>query len=215
MLIEVKNWSLVLGKITIKNLLLIPIKFSIGRISFYPKSAYWLVAGIWTSVLAVAGLTVAKKNKFWLMMLIVPLFLGMIFSWFSPMMQYFRFLYLVPMAMIILAKTRWRWLIGGGLLIFSLAYLINPDFHREDWKSLAKDLGDEVYMIGTVADPVKYYRPEIIIKDIRNPTGGIIEVVPYAEEIHGLDHKLILTKAGYQRIEEKAFRELKKEKWSL
>jgi len=43
-LAEVKNWSLVLGKANIKNLLLIPIKFSIGRVSFYPKIFYWLIA---------------------------------------------------------------------------------------------------------------------------------------------------------------------------
>jgi len=44
-LVEVKNWFLVLGKANLKNLLLIPIKFSVGRISFYPKLAYWLLAG--------------------------------------------------------------------------------------------------------------------------------------------------------------------------
>lgn len=35
-LTTVANWSLVLGKANIKNLLLIPVKFSIGRIDFYP-----------------------------------------------------------------------------------------------------------------------------------------------------------------------------------
>ncbi len=39
---NVTNWSYVLGKVNLKNLILIPIKFSIGRISFEPKWLYYL-----------------------------------------------------------------------------------------------------------------------------------------------------------------------------
>jgi len=47
-LIDVKNWDLVLGKANLKNLLLIPIKFSIGRISFEPKILYYSISGLWS-----------------------------------------------------------------------------------------------------------------------------------------------------------------------
>lgn len=215
MLIEVRNWSLVLGEMTIRNLLLIPVKFSVGRISFYPKILYWIISGAWTLLVFGAWLWTGIKNRFWVWMFILPLILGMVISAVSPMMQYFRFVYLIPIMVIILSKTKLKKLIAVGFLGFSLVYLVNPKFHREDWKNLAKDLGKEVYMISTVADPVKYYRPEVAIKDIKNPQGKEIQVVPYAEEIHGLDHKAILTKMGYRRIEEKSFRELVLEKWQL
>lgn len=215
-LAEVTNWTLALGKVTIKNLLLVPIKFSVGRISFYPKIVYWLISGIWTTGIVVAGLMVAKKNKFWLTMVAGPLFLGLVFSFFSPMMQYFRFLYLVPIMAIILSRSRFRAVIALGFGLFSVVYLVNPNFHREDWKSLSKELGKKVYMIESVADPVKYYQPKTEVADMR---GKIIEkeieVVPYAEEIHGFNHAEELTKLGYKLIEEKSFRELKKEKWLL
>src|SRR3989338_6346880 len=48
-LAQVANWSLVLGKANLKNLLLIPVKFVVGRIDFYPKWLYYSVAGLWTA----------------------------------------------------------------------------------------------------------------------------------------------------------------------
>jgi len=45
MLKAVSNWSLVLGNVSIKNLLLIPLKFSIGRISWLPKTSYYAISG--------------------------------------------------------------------------------------------------------------------------------------------------------------------------
>ena len=45
----VTNWRQVLGQANLKNLLLIPVKFSIGRISFNPKWLYWSTSVIWTA----------------------------------------------------------------------------------------------------------------------------------------------------------------------
>lgn len=215
MLIEVKNWTLVLGKATIKNLLLIPIKFSVGRISFYPKIIYWIISGAWTMLVFGSAMVAGIKNKIWLAMLVMSLALGVIFSGFSPMMQYFRFLYLVPILAIILARTSLKKITSIGFLGFSLLYLLNPKYHREDWKSLAKDLGNKVYIIKTVADGVRYYRPEVEIVDIR---GKIlekeVEVIPYAEEVHGFNHGEELAKQGYRQIEARNYRGLGWEKWS-
>lgn len=97
---------------------------------------------------------------------------------------------------------------------------------REDWKNLSKDLGSNVYMISSFGDPVKYYNPNIKISDIRDvkPTlpslqkGGNkveITVIPYGEEIHGVDHNKILNAAGYQKISETDYREVTMETWSI
>jgi uncharacterized membrane protein len=207
MLLEVKNWSLVLGKANLKNLLLIPIKFTSGRINFYPKIAYYLVAGIWMLIV----ISKLFKRNFWNYLLIMTMIIGTVFSIFTPMMQYFRFLYLVPIMALIIKKSK---MITMGFLVFSLVYLLDKNMWREDWKTLSQNLGTDVYMISSFEDPVKYYRPEIIVKDIREPvTEKEITVIPYGEVIHGVDHKNILGKQGYTMKSETDYREVTLEKW--
>ena len=182
LLAQVTNWSLVLGKANLKNLLLIPMKFTSGRISFEPKAIYYLVSGGF-AILVFSQ--VVKKNIysfiFW-----TTLVIGMIFSIFTPMLQYFRFLYLTPVMGLIINKNK---LVVSGFIIFSLIYLVNPVFYREDWKSLTAKLPDKVYMISSFGDPVKYYDARIMVQDSRiKPIEKEITVVPYGEEIHGFNH---------------------------
>ena len=231
-LTNVVNWSAVLGKANIKNLLLIPIKFSIGRISFYPKWLYWGIAGIWTgfvlfTIKTVLSKTVFIKTVFYL--LITPLVIGFLVSFFTPMLQYFRFIYLIPLMCLILGSSQLlSWsdrikiviniLILSGFLIFSLVYLLNPAFHREDWKSLVKSLPKDkpVYMIETSSDPVKYYNQSLKVlrfESSKNSKEKQIIVIPYTADIYGLDYKKSLTKSGYQQKEVKNFRELSFEIW--
>lgn len=235
MLLTVKNWSLVLGKANLKNLLLIPIKFTSGRISFEPKIVYYLISGTFAlyvfKPLAPWALPLKKgslKNIrlydfiFWM-----TLFIGTIFSIFTPMLQYFRFLYLIPVMALIIGKNK---MITAGFLIFSLIYLLNPIFYREDWKNVSKNIGDRVYMIDSFGDPVKYYRPEVMINDIRetiyekrytgkdkrgkiNDEREIITVIPYGEEIHGADHQQILQNQGYKLVKQNNFRGITIENW--
>ncbi|MFA6184792.1 MAG: glycosyltransferase family 39 protein [Candidatus Shapirobacteria bacterium] len=221
MLVQVTNWMLVLGKVNLKNLLLIPIKFGIGRISFYPKVWYYLIGGIWS--LIILGLVLKnKKESNWLkIFLVMPIILGILFSIKSPLLQYFRFLYLVPIMALVLAincdKNWQKILTGGGFLIFSLMYLLNPNYYREDWKSVVGHISDDrsqVYMISSFSDPIKFYDPNIQISDIRGPiSDDEIEVIPYGELIHGVDHAKILTNFGYKMVEQKNFREMELEKW--
>lgn len=208
MLFTVKNWSLVLGQVNLKNLLLIPIKFTSGRISFYPKFIYYLIAG---SFALVVWRRLFLKNIygfiFW-----STLFIGTVFSIFTPMMQYFRFLYLVPVMCLLIYKNK---LIAGGFLIFSLVYISNSNFYREDWKSMVTTLPEKVYMIKSFEDPVKYYDSKITVNDIRAAISeNQITVIPYGEAIHGVDHRKILTEAGYKKVSTVNFREVYKEDWS-
>ncbi len=209
MLAIVTNWNLVLGKANLKNLLIIPVKFTSGRISFFPKWIYYLVSGTWTMVV----LSRLFRKNFWNYLLISTLVIGTIFSIFTPMMQYFRFLYLVPVMAMAIKKSR---IVTTGFLIFSLGYLLTPAMWREDWKGLSHDLGNSVYMIESFKDPVKYYRNDVLVKDIRGRIGEkIVTVIPYGEAIHGVDHQQILKEAGYQKINEKSYREVSLETWEL
>jgi hypothetical protein len=143
----------------------------------------------------------------------MSLLVGTIFSIFTPMMQYFRFLYLIPVIALIIKKNK---VIVVGFLIFSLVYLLDKNMWREDWKSLSKNLDGPVYMIGSSGDPVKYYNSKIQIMDIRGKISGKeISVIPYAEEIYGVDHNAILEKAGYSKKNEIDYREVSLEKWKM
>ncbi len=219
MLTEVANWALVLGKVNLKNLLLIPLKFGIGRISFYPKNLYYLIGGGWSLIILGIVLKNKKEGNWLKFFLIIPIILAILFSIKSPLLQYFRFLYLVPIMCLVLAlncQKKWqKILIGGGFLIFGLIYLLNPVYYREDWKSVANVLDEKVYMISSFGDPIKFYNPKIEIKDIKTeiPTEKEIWVIPYGEIIHGIDHQNILGNLGYQKTYQKDFREIELEKW--
>ncbi len=229
MLVSVTNWGLALGKVNLKNLLLIPLKFTVGKISFYPKITYYLVGGI--SSLIVFGFVLKNKKGFnWLkVFLILPIILGIIFSIKSPLLQYFRFLYLVPIMALILAfnidKIWQKILIGGIFLIFSFIYLLDSNYYREDWKGIVNELSDvrcqildnkcQIYMIGSFGDPVRFYNPKIEIKDIKTeiPTEKEIWVIPFGEAIHGINSEEKLKNLGYKRTIQKYFREMELEKW--
>ncbi len=221
MLMSVTNWSLALGKVNLKNLLLIPLKFTVGKISFYPKFLYYLVGGI--SSLIVFGFVLKNKKTFnWLkIFLILPIVLGIIFSIKSPLLQYFRFLYLLPIMALILAvnidKFWQKILIGGGFLIFSLMYLLNSNYYREDWKRVVLELKkqDNIYMIKSFSDPIKFYDSKIEVKDIKTetPTEKEILVIPYGEIIHGINSSDKLKKLNYKKMNEQNFREIKLETW--
>ena len=214
MLATVKNWSLVLGKANLKDALLIPLKFSIGRISFYPKTVYYLLGGGFTMVVLVAAAKEGLKKRFWSYLFFMTALVGTVFSIFTPMMQYFRFLFLIPILMIIIGKNKW---VAAGFTLFSLFYLLNSNMWREDWRSTVRQINkNEVYMVASFGDPVNYYNNKIAVKDIRGQISGKeIWVIPYGEEIHGVDHKQILTKAGYSLETQTDFREMGLEKWSL
>jgi len=228
MLQSIANWSLVLGKANLKDLLLIPMKFAFGRISFYPKSVYYLLSGLWTTIIFYFVVKGGIKKKFWLFLFTFPLLVGFTFSFFSPMLQYFRFLYLLPILSAMLfyglpQRSRYNlrgcYLVTGGFVILSLVYLLMPQFHREDWQSLAYYLppAKQVYMISSSSDGLTYYRPDIQIKDLRdvkNIYEKEIIIIPYTAEIYGLDYKKRLEAKGYQLKEKKSFRELYYEVWT-
>lgn len=229
----VTNWSLVLGKANIKNVLLIPIKFTSGRISWFPKWSYYVVTGSWLLVTGYLFIKGALKNKPVFYCFIVPLLLGFFVSFITPLLQYFRFIYLiVPMSLLLAigADKKWqRYFLLTGFLVFSLVYLLNPQFHREDWKSLAKSLPNNipVYAISPSMDSLRYYNnnSRFTINDLRfidelvNPlTRELVNkliVIPYTSEIYGLDYKTKLIEKKYLLKKVESFRGLSYEFWSL
>lgn len=246
LLADVANWSLVLGKSNLKNLLLIPLKFSFGRISFYPKSVYYLLSGFW-SIFIFKNIFPSRHHQHsqvtsstsrhcerrqaissFLFLLFFPVFLAFLISFKLPMLQYFRYLYLLPIFSIILSASKSKFVILFGFTILSLVYLLNTDFHREDWQSLTKSLPQNttIYMIPSFADPLNYYRPDIKISDIRtiapkNQSASVLEnysakelfVVPYGFDIFGFNHTDFLSSQNLSYSNTQNFRQISLETW--
>lgn len=230
---QVANWSQVLGTANLKNLVLIPIKFSIGRIDFYPKWLYYAASSLWT--VFVFGNLIRfnfKKAealwKTWFFLFVFPLFLGLIFSFFSPLLQYFRFIYLIPVLSLLLSfqanrvtrirPVRLNWLLLVGFLFWSLVYLLLPEFHREDWKQTAAKIGggSPVYMVASSSDPMSYYARDILIRDLRELESArekSLVVIPYTSDIHGIDYKKTLTEKRYRLNKTYSLRGLTYEEW--
>jgi len=107
----------------------------------------------------------------------------------------------------------------GGFFIFSMIYLLLPQFHREDWKSLVKSLPKNVpiYMILSSSDPVKYYSQSsnvLTLESSKDSKQKEIIIIPYTADIYGLDYKTLLSKNGYQLKKEVSFREVTYERWA-
>lgn len=211
----VVNWTSVLGKANLKNILLIPLKFSIGRIDFYPKIIYWSVAGFWTLFVFYQMLKKGLKEKIYLFLFVFPLVLAFIASFITPMLQYFRFIYLIPIMAILLGKSKVikiNYILLTGFIIFSFVYLLFPQFHREDWKNLVKSLDDykPVYVVLSSSDPLKYYRPSLLLKDLSElyniKSEKEIIIIPYTADIHGINYQEVVQEKGYQLSDKKYFR---------
>jgi len=228
-LVAVKNWSLVLGKVEIKNGAMIFLKFATGRISWLPKWSYYLLAGIPTAITWLIAAFGMKKSKFLSFLFVVPLLMGLLVSFFAPMLMYFRFLYLLPILSLLIArgipldgKRVWSaYFFIGVSLIFSCIYLLNPQFHREDWRRLAQQLNTNtpVYMILPSSDPLLYYRNDVSVFELRNIQNSTIpehiDVIPYTAEIYGLQYENLLHQLGCVRELEIYFRgDVRLEKWN-
>jgi len=176
------------------------------------KWLYYFISFLFTTPLWILIIIKSFNRRQSAFILWTVLAIGFIFSLFTPMFQYFRFLYLIPFVCLILNKNYFYTLV---FLIFSFIYLLNPNFHREDWQSLSASLINPIYIIESVADPIKYYRPDLKINDLKSisSTESEITVIPYASEIHGLDYRQKLISQNYFLIKETSFRELKSETW--
>lgn len=202
-LAELTNWTSALGNVNIKNLLLFPIKFATGRLSWYPKWSYYISAGVPTGITWIVVFFGMKKNKVLAALLILPLFFGLIVSFIAPMMMYFRFLSLILVVSLLLANsTKLKHLILAFFLIFSFVYLLIPFFHREDWKGMSKELSSQipVYMILPSSDPLTYYRSDVMIYELRtlnkSAVQETIQVIPYTSDLYGIDYVSLLRKTG-------------------
>ncbi|MFZ5932928.1 MAG: glycosyltransferase family 39 protein [Patescibacteria group bacterium] len=171
------NWWQVLGKTSLKELALIPIKFAIGRVSFLDKRLYALIVG---GILAIYALIFLRLRNFkdkklqliWLW-LVVPMFLAAVLGLRISVFSYFRLIFVLPAFFILLAagivRLNRRFFVPAFVFILlvnvisSSAYLFNPRFQREDWRGAASFIKKEskgnsaVVFVRSQTEAYKYY----------------------------------------------------------
>jgi 4-amino-4-deoxy-L-arabinose transferase-like glycosyltransferase len=148
-------WWSILGKTTLKNVLLIPTKFILGRISFYSKAVYFFMTlfsvGLF-SYLVIQAKKI-KNTKIIFYWLIIPVSLSIILGFFIPVVSYFRLLFALPPLYILVALALDKIPENKFLPLFVLVlavqftgsyfYLSQTRFQREDWRGLVRFINSE------------------------------------------------------------------------
>ncbi|KKT40367.1 hypothetical protein A3K29_03145 [Candidatus Collierbacteria bacterium RIFOXYB2_FULL_46_14] len=172
------GWKILSGPLTFKSLALIPLKFVLGRISFEPQKLYFLAGGIITSIfliISVRALTTKKALLFWVSLL-TPLAIGALVSLKTPVLGYWRFLFILPFFMALLAvgveslpkiifigTVAW---ICGVFLFANLYFWTNLRFQREDWRGLNTFLAGKNSLV-LLAFPYKFAPLNFYASDAR------------------------------------------------
>jgi len=147
-------WARVLGQTSWKEIFLVPAKFVFGRVSVENNLVYGgLVLGA-LALVGVVGLWRYRKVErdsfptgyerlIWVW-LILPFLISAVIGLRLPVFGYFRLLYILPAFCLLLGAgaSYFRGLTFKVLvlalltmnLVSSGVYLLNPKFHREDWR---------------------------------------------------------------------------------
>jgi len=177
-------WKTTVGSFSLKAAALLPVKFIIGRITLENKILYGLIslllvflywgqailATIKSLKISKKKVTVKDKNIFLIScLLFFPPLLGLAISFFVPVFSYFRFLFILPFLYLLVSwqitshkpvlKNMAVVLVSLNL-VFSLAYLFYPKFHRENWRGAANWLHQQNH---------QYNAPVIVLDQIDKP----------------------------------------------
>lgn len=231
-----------IGETNWQNIGLVIIKFITGRVSF-PESL--ILAGIVILIsisiwFLIIKNVLARKDKIDLILALWgfgPLILGALIGIKIPIFIYFRFIFVLPALILLLAKginglkgKMGIWIKYGLIVIyssFSLLYLFNPNYHRENWKGAIAELHKlddkpTVIIHPAVRPPFDYYdRNESTVlnfADLRLTINDLPSVwyFPYAQPIFDSNDKTreMLFLLGLERVYEKHFNGVTLEKWA-
>lgn len=182
---SLRGWSSLSGIVSFKSLALIFIKFHIGRITLYPKMFYALIAVILILFQAsVLFLSIRRPSLSLWFFLIIPLILGLLISIKSPMMGYWRFVFVLPalLGLIVYGLELMPFDLGVVNLAFILmvyvfslfTYFTNQNFQREDWRGLSASLPERGTLLVSFPEafaPLKYYLPQNSVIPLQSKVG--------------------------------------------
>lgn len=228
---NVPVWWEALGRTDFKQLLLIPIKFIIGRISSYDKIIYAssvLIAFIPYGVSMFKSFQLFERVKLLWVWLLIPIttaaLLGLKFSGFS----YFRLLFVLPAFYLLIAygalslkSKKLRMGIVSGLILVNLVtsgiYIFNPRFHREDWRSAVDWIEEHsqgkkagtIFVSRNQRDPYFYYQKSVLAFGPEGLEGNFdtLWLARYVQPIFDPEDKIKtrIERMGYKKIYEYDF----------
>lgn len=170
------GWASLSGDFSLKSFLLLPTKFTLGRISLSPQTIYYaviLLIVIYLALLFFLALK-TKASRPFLYWLFIPLLLAAVFSLKTPMMGYWRYIFLLPAFCTLIAfglaslPRRAQYFniifLVTIFLISNLYFWTQPRFHREDWRSAAELVQQSDSLVifnftGAFA-PFRFYLPD-------------------------------------------------------
>lgn len=221
-------WGKVVGSFSLKNLILVPVKFSIGRISFYNKTIYALFTGSLIALESLAILLGVRKLKEkifpFLSPFLIPILIAFTISFFIPVFSYFRFLFLLPIFYLLisfgLSNATFGRMIVSLVFIFEIVsssiYFINPRFHRENWKEAVRFIEENskensASLLVNIAQgaPYKYYTNSVPLIDEKNLNNSYDKIffIRYAQPIFDPKEEVLkkIEDLGYKKNQEKDF----------
>lgn len=228
-----------LSALSFRNIFLVPVKFVSGRISFLGASTittglialvtvvFWVTAVIGIKTLWPKLRKIRDTKHFLILWLFIPLVLSAAFSIKVPVFSYFRFLFIVPAAILL-------FVVGVGAIrksisnivfafvvlvsvVFSLTYLVDSSNHREDWKSAVEFVHgsseNEIYVRKSVRAPFDYYDQgkSTVYDSIEDMTEvDSFWYFPYAGTIFDPTGELVkrFSESGFVKSRELSFREM-------
>ncbi len=223
-------WWETLGRINLKQIALVPVKFLIGRISFQDKVVYASIVLLYAfefGISAFYSLKKFKESRFIWLWFSIPLAVALVFGLIMSGFSYFRLLFLLPPFYLLVAhglsmseKSRAGKLyfrIGLNMLAV-LIFIANPRFWREDWKGtvswLESDSGNansaSIFVTNNQRDPYVYYSKNIPAYGPDGLNTGNFERIylfRYVQPIFDPQDNVRKTveNAGYIKVEERDF----------
>jgi 4-amino-4-deoxy-L-arabinose transferase-like glycosyltransferase len=194
-------WSL-LGTLTFKNLLLIPVKFITGRVGILDNAV--ITISFFVALLIYLSLIQVKPRvKILWAWISLPLIIGILISFKVPTLSYFRYLFCLPGFLIMvsgsLSKFKSRNLAAILTLLiiinsfYSLTYLAGRQYHRENWRDLVKFVESEksnqsltVFRSNANMEAYYYYAPGAKITGPEGLNSGAVKIflMDYLAEIY-------------------------------
>ena len=183
------GWNLLSGSVTAKSLLLIPIKFIIGRVNLEPQSLYFAVGGLLLIIFSffiLLSLRDKRSKPLWFFFL-SPIILATLISFKTPILGYWRYLFLLPPFLMLLATGIWQLphklrniSIVFVCLVFisaNLYFWFTPRFQREDWRGFTRFINGKNALVilpfSGVFAPLTFYQTDALYFPAQESLGTI------------------------------------------
>ncbi len=224
--VQSSGWWGILGTLTFKNIVLIPVKFMLGRIGFDDKNIYLLIVVVAGFLFASLVTKSFKSTKTLWLWLTLPIIIGIILSFKVPSLIYFRFLFCLTPFYLLIANgvsqyKKSKIALIVILLMFNLAtsgyYLLTPKFQREDWRGLvsfikSKSTENDITIFSSHSnmEAYLYYAPDAKIAGPEGIVRGYDQIwlMSYLSDIFdaGGTVKLNVEALGYENTASYTFR---------